>query len=59
MCGKKLRPKKRAVYRKWRSLIEVLEVSDLDLVDLKINICPGYPPKIITLEQQEAYAILC
>ena len=41
---------------KWRSLIEVLEVSDL--ADLKFNICPGYPPKFLTLEQQEVCAIL-
>ena len=38
---------------KWRSLIEVLEVSDL--VDWKFSTCPDY----LALEQQEAYAILC
>ena len=38
----------RAVNRKKRSFIE----------DWKFNICPGYPPKIVTLEQQEACAIL-
>ena len=42
---------------KWRGLIEVLEVSDL--VNSKFTICLGYPPKFITLEQQEAYANLC
>ena len=42
---------------KWRSLIEGLEVSDL--VDWKFNRCPGYQPKNVTLEQQEACTILC
>ena len=30
----------------------MLEVSDF--TDLKFNVCPGYPPKIVTLDQQEA-----
>ena len=42
---------------KWCSLVELLEV--LVFVDLKFNTCPGYTPKTITLDKQEACAILC
>ena len=41
---------------KWHSLIEVQKVSDL--VNWKFNKCPGCPPKIKTLDHQEACTIL-
>ena len=47
-------------WRNWCCLIKLLEVLTLE-VDLKLNKCPGYPPKIIILEhleQQEACHIL-
>ena len=43
---------------KWRILIEVKEVYLVE-IEWKFNICPGYPPKITSLKQQEAHAILC
>ena len=55
-CLQKMAQFKLLQRTKWRSLFEVLEVSDL--VDIKFNICPGYPPKITYLKKQEACAIL-